>query len=152
MGIDKRIIQFRRSTLSNHGITFIEILLILMFLAIFTAIFVRIYQSVAVTHKYDKEQQDILTIENGMVFYKIDNGFYPTSQQGILALVIKPATKPIPQHWTKYLSAIPLDKRGKPYHYANPGKLNDIDIYSDDPDTWWGKIKLFLGLYSKENP
>ena len=117
--------------MKNHGITLIEIILIAMILTIFTSIFFRIYWSMAAHSKLDKPQQAMLIIENGMKFYKLDNGFYPTSAQGIMALVIKPTTEPIPQHWMPYLKAIPLDQSGKPYQYRNPGKHKEIDIYTD---------------------
>ena len=117
--------------MSNRGITLIEIMLIAMILVIFSALFFRIYLSMTKQPTLDKTPQEILTIENAMKFYKLDNGFYPTSSQGIAALVIKPTTKPIPQHWTPYLKSIPLDQFGKPYHYTNPGKHAEIDIYSD---------------------
>lgn len=106
--------------------TLIEILLITMLLSIFTAIYIHLSSNKIEITKLDKTQCDILTIENGMRFYKLDNGFYPTTAQGIAALVKKPKTKPIPLHWTQYLKTIPLDTGGKPYIYEN--RQNEIDI------------------------
>lgn len=117
--------------IANHGITLIEIMLILIIISIFTSIIVRVYLSKTAYPTYDNVQQEILTIKNAMKFYKLDNGFYPTTAQGISALVIKPTTQPIPKHWTQYLKKIPTDQWGHSYHYENPGKDNEIDIYSD---------------------
>ena len=110
----------------NTGITLIEILLIIMLLSILTAIYIHLSSNQMEITKLDKTQSDILTIENGMRFYNLDNGFYPTTSQGIAALVTKPTTKPIPPHWTQYLKTIPHDKWGKPYSYEN--RQNDIYI------------------------
>ena len=89
-----------RRRISSQGITLIEVMLIAVVLAIVTAIVFRIYLIRSAAPSPNKTSQAILAIENGMKLYKLDNGFYPTSEQGISALVIKPTTKPIPQHWT----------------------------------------------------
>lgn len=132
---------------SNDGITLIEIMLILMILAFIAAFALRMFLSKTEAPNFDKTHIDILTIKNGLKFYKLDNGFYPSSAQGIEALVKKPTTPPIPQHWTQYLNALPLDQQGKPYVYANPGKYNDIDVYADSHGNhphWWTRFKLFF--------
>lgn len=127
---------------NNTGITLIEILLIIMLLSIFTAIYIHLSSNKMEMTKLDKTQCDILTIENGMRFYKLDNGFYPTTSQGIAALVTKPTTKPIPLHWTPYLKTIPHDKDGKPYHYEN--RQNDIFI-----DTYEGRKTYIERIITK---
>lgn len=139
----------KRTTL--QGITLIEILLILILLAILTAVIVRIYWEVTAQHTIDKTRQDILTIENGLKFYKLDNGFYPTTAQGIAALVIKPTTPPIPQHWKPYLNAIPVDQQGHPYHYENPGQCSEFDVYSEaeNRSSWWGKTTSFFSCIKR---
>lgn len=105
---------------ATQGITLIEVMLITMVFAVVISIVARIYLNDTEHPRYDKTQQDILTIENAMKFYKIDNGFYPTNEQGLSALLVKPVTEPIPQHWIQYLKSIPLDKQGKPYRYVKP--------------------------------
>ncbi|MDP3560004.1 MAG: type II secretion system major pseudopilin GspG [Legionellaceae bacterium] len=112
----------------SHGLTLIEIMLIVMVLAIGTSIYFRYHLNKETSIVLDKTQQDIVTIENGMKFYKLDNGVYPTTAQGISALVVKPTTAPIPKHWTQYLQAIPLNREGKPYRYVNPGKNKEIEV------------------------
>lgn len=125
----------------NHRITLIEIILMIMLLAIFASIFISSYwgwQEFTTWRKRDtpeviKEKKDILTIKNAMTLYKIDNGFYPTNAQGISALIIKPTIIPIPQYWVRYLKVIPIDPWGRPYQYANPGKHEEIEIFSYGP-------------------
>jgi len=67
-----------------------------------------------------------------MDLYKLDNGNYPTQQQGIQALVTKPTTDPIPQNYAQegYLQRLPLDPWDHPYHYLNPGQHGEIDIFT----------------------
>ena len=134
----------------NKGFTLIEILLMIMILTIIASIAIRIYSNYSEFPRQNKTQQTILMIENAMKYYKLDNGFYPTTSQGISALVVKPKTDPIPKHWTQYLTTFPRDQHGKPYHYANPGKYKEIDIYSDaegieDSASWWVKLKRLFG-------
>jgi general secretion pathway protein G len=114
----------------NRGFTLIETLIALMLLAIVTSIGLRIYWDWFDTPLFDKKTQVIMMIQNGMKLYKLDNGFYPTTEQGISALVTKPTTKPIPQHWTPYLKKIPLDQKGNPYKYINYD--DEIAIYSTE--------------------
>lgn len=117
----------------SHGMTFIEILLILMLLAILASIMVPIYLNRQASPSILEERRNITTIENAMKFYKLDNGFYPTNKQGISALQVKPSSEPIPKHWTQYLTIVPMDKWGNPYHYANPGRHGEIEVYSVSP-------------------
>lgn len=66
-------------------------------------------------------------------YYNLDNGMYPTTEQGLQALVKKPTLPPIPSNWKgPYISKIPLDPSGKPYHYVCPGvhNKNGYDLWS----------------------
>jgi general secretion pathway protein G len=62
--------------------------------------------------------------------YKLDNGIYPSAEQGLRALVEKPAAGHMPQGWRQYLSRLPNDPWGHPYHYLNPGTNGEIDVFS----------------------
>ena len=76
-------------------------------------------------------QQDLRGIENAMKFYRLDNFAYPTSEQGLDALVNKPADPNI-RNWKPggYLDRLPKDPWGNPYQYLNPGQNSEIDIFS----------------------
>ena len=114
----------------TDGITLIEMMLLCIMLAIIASISYVIYHAYSV--KQEKIDQGGLIISNAIKFYKLDNGFYPTTAQGIAALVIKPTSEPIPEHWRPYLQTIPRDERGKIYHYVNPGKHHEFEVYSDE--------------------
>ncbi|TQE98379.1 MAG: type II secretion system protein GspG [Spiribacter salinus] len=81
-------------------------------------------------------EQDIRTIESAMDMYKLDNFRYPTTEQGIKALVSKPDTTPEPENYEEggYLRRVPKDPWGNRYRYRNPGEHGDIDIYSFGAD------------------
>lgn len=81
-------------------------------------------------------RREIATIEIALKRYKTENGFFPTTAQGLDALMKKPTTPPVPQHWAgPYLEKAPNDPWGNPYQYCHPpnhGK--DYDIWSKGPD------------------
>ena len=123
--------KYYSNEISYRGITLIEMLMVIMLLSILCAVVARIYLSNAEFHKLNKEHLAILTIENALKWYKLDNGFYPSNEQGISALITKPITKPIPLHWTRYLKNVPLDLCGKSYRYVSPGASGEIEVYTD---------------------
>ena len=119
----------------QRGFTLIEVMVVVVILAILAAIIVP-----KILHRPDQARniaakQDVLAIQNAMDLYKLDNGFYPSSEQGITALVQKPTTQPIPQSWMEggYLKHVPVDPWGHHYHYLNPGKHGEIDVFSYGP-------------------
>ena len=78
-----------------------------------------------------KAKAEIANIENALKFYRLDNFAYPSSEQGIEALVTKPADPNI-KNWKSggYLPKLPNDPWGNPYLYLNPGNQGEIDIYT----------------------
>jgi general secretion pathway protein G len=78
----------------------------------------------------------IKEIEQALDLFRLDNGFYPTTEQGIAALVTKPSLPPEPQNWRSggYLKKIPVDPWGNAYVYRNPGDHGEIDLFSLGPD------------------
>jgi len=76
-------------------------------------------------------KQDIRGIENALKFYRLDNFSYPTTEQGLQALVTRP-NDPNLRNWKAggYLDRLPRDPWGNPYQYLNPGNKAEIDIYT----------------------
>jgi general secretion pathway protein G len=77
---------------------------------------------------------DVGNIMQALKLYKLDNQRYPTSEQGLQALVTKPSTGAIPPNWRPYLPKLQNDPWGRPYQYANPGVKGEIDVYSFGAD------------------
>lgn len=119
-----------------RGFTLIEVMVVVVILGILAAIIVPQIMSRPDQAKVVKAQQDILSIENALDLYKLDNGFYPTTDQGLQALVKKPSTEPMPGHWKQggYLKRLPEDPWGNAYQYLNPGAHTEIDVFSYGAD------------------
>ena len=121
----------------EKGFTLIEIMVVVIILGILAAIIVPRVVDRPEQARIVKAKQDILAIQDALDLYKLDNGFYPTNEQGLQALVIKPTLSPVPQNSKDgaYLPRLPLDPWGKPYFYSNPGVHNSsgIDIFTYGP-------------------
>jgi general secretion pathway protein G len=75
---------------------------------------------------------DIAAIAQALKLYRLDNVAYPSTEQGLQALVARPATQPIPANWKQggYLDRLPKDPWGREYLYLNPGVRAEIDVFS----------------------
>ena len=128
--------ELSRRRIKQGGFTLIEIMVVVVILAILAAIVVPKIMKRPEEARLTKAKQDISIIENAMDMYKLDNGFYPSQEQGIKALVTKPSGDPAPTNYQTggYVKQMPMDPWGKPYVYKNPGQHSDIDIYAVDPN------------------
>jgi len=81
-------------------------------------------------------KQDIQALGQALKLYRLDNQRYPTSEQGLQALVQKPTTAPLPPNWKPggYLDRLPQDPWKHDYLYLNPGLHGEIDILSYGAD------------------
>jgi len=75
---------------------------------------------------------DVAAIVQALKLYRLDNGFYPATDQGLAALVQKPASSPVPGNWKQggYLERLPKDPWGGDYQYLSPGVKSEIDVFS----------------------
>ena len=85
-------------------------------------------------------KQDIGTVMQALQLYRGNNGRYPTQEQGLRALIEKPATHPVPNNWKDggYLQHLPNDPWGNAYQYLNPGVHDEIDVFSYGADAKQG--------------
>lgn len=126
----------------SRGFTLIEVMVVVVILAILASIIVPRILKRPEQARIVAAKQDILSIQNAMALYKLDNGFYPSTDQGIQALITQPDSSPKPINWAAggYLKKMPVDPWGNHYHYLHPGKHSSIDIWSDGPpDSGSGK-------------
>ena len=114
------------------GFTLIEVMIVVVILSILAALVIPRIMDRPEQARIVKAKNDIRVISNQLQLYKLDNFMYPTTDQGLQALVTKPTTPPIPPHWKKggYLDRLPMDPWGHPYQYLQPGKHGDFDLYS----------------------
>lgn len=121
-----------RPTLNiQRGFTLIEIMVVVIIIGILAAIVAPNVIGRVDDAQITKAKAEIANIENAMKFYRLDNFAYPSSEQGIDALVTKP-TDPNIKNWKSggYLGRVPNDPWGNPYLYLNPGNQGEIDIYT----------------------
>lgn len=114
----------------QSGFSLIEIMVVVVILGILASIVVPKIISRPDEARTVKAKQDVLAIQNALDLYKLDNGVYPSTDQGLVALVAKPETNPIPADWKQYLKALPKDPWGREYLYLNPGQHSEVDVFT----------------------
>ena len=124
----------------QRGFTLIEIMVVIAILAILAALMVPKIMSSPDEAKRITAKQDIGTVTQALTLYRRNNGRYPTQEQGLRALIEKPATDPVPNNWKDggYLERLPNDPWGNGYQYLNPGVHSEIDVFSYGADSMQG--------------
>lgn len=115
------------------GFTLIEVMVVVVILGILAAIIVPKIMSRPEQARIVKVKQDILAIQSALDLYKLDNGIYPSTDQGLEALVKKPTSEPVARNWKSegYLHQLPTDPWGQPYQYMNDNEK--VKIFSYGP-------------------
>ncbi len=133
--IDKKT-DFR--FLDEKGFSFLELMVVVVILGILATYIAPRFMGRTEDAKAVKAKVDIAALETSFKLYKLDNSNYPTTEQGILALIEKPSTEPVPMNWKEkgYLAKakIPKDPWGREYLYLSPGIHDDYDIISYGAD------------------
>lgn len=114
-----------------RGFTLIEVMVVVVILGILAAIIVPKIMSRPEQARLVKVKQDILAIQSALDLYKLDNSTYPTTDQGLQALVTKPTSAPVPRSWKSdgYLQEVPEDPWGESYQYLNDNEKLRIFSY-----------------------
>lgn len=121
---------------NSRGFTLIEIMVVVVILGILAAIVVPRLMGRPEQARRTRAAVDIKNLEEALNLYKLDNGFFPSTEQGLQALVTKPDTGRIPAnfHDGGYLKKVPVDPWGNDYVYLCPGLHGDVDIISYGAD------------------
>jgi general secretion pathway protein G len=116
----------------QRGFTLLEIMVVVVILAILAAVAVPQFAGAPDEARSTKAKQDIRAIEAALNMYRLDNYRYPSTEQGLEALVRQPSGNPPAANWRSggYLARLPEDPWGNAYLYLNPGRNGTIDIYS----------------------
>ncbi|MEZ3185067.1 type II secretion system major pseudopilin GspG [Pseudomonas sp. LM13] len=121
---------------TQGGFTLIEIMVVVVILGILAALVVPQVMSRPDQAKVTVAKGDIKAIAAALDMYKLDNFAYPSTQQGLDALVKKPSGNPQPKNWNRdgYLKRLPKDPWGNDYQYLSPGTQGQFDLYSFGAD------------------
>lgn len=116
----------------HHGFTLIEVMIVVVILGILASIIVPKIMGRPDEARAARAKQDIRAIGAALDLYRLDNFSYPTTEQGLEALITKPSGLPEGANWKKggYLDSFPNDPWDKPYAYIYPGAHGDYDLYS----------------------
>jgi general secretion pathway protein G len=117
---------------SNAGFSLVEILVVLVIMGLLISVVAPTVLNRADEARVQKAQADFKAIETALKIYRLDNYVYPTTEQGLEALVEPSTMSPEPRNFKEggYLTELPIDPWGRPYLYLSPGEHKEIDIYS----------------------
>ena len=114
----------------QKGFTLIELMVVLVIIGVLAALIVPNVLDRADDARVMAAKTDVNNLMQALKLYKLDNQRLPTSEQGLQALIAKPANGPIPPNWKPYLDKLPNDPWGRPYQYLNPGIKGETDVMS----------------------
>ena len=119
-----------------RGFTLIEIMVVVVIMGILAALVVPKLMGRTDDARVAAARQDIATVMQGLKLYRLDNQRYPTTEQGLQALIIKPTSGPISNGWKTggYLDKLPKDPWGNPYQFLSPGIKGEVDVFSYGAD------------------
>ena len=116
------------------GFTLIELMVVLVIIGVLAALIVPNVLDRADDARTTAARTDVTNLMQALKLYRLDNQRYPTSEQGLQALVAKPTAGPQPLNWKPYLEKLPNDPWTRPYQYLNPGVKGEIDVMSFGAD------------------
>ena len=120
----------------NRGFTLIEIMVVVVIMGILAALVVPKLMGRADDARITAARQDISTLMQALKLYKLDNQRYPTTEQGLQALIAKPSSGPAANGWKSggYVDKLPKDPWGNPYQFMSPGLKGEVDVFSFGAD------------------
>jgi general secretion pathway protein G len=124
----------RRDRRASVGFTLVEVMVVVVILGVLAALIVPRVIGRTDEARATAAKQDIATIQQALKLYRLDNGRYPSNEQGLQALHVKPQSQPVPTNWKPYLDKLPKDPWGNTYLYLNPGVRGEIDVFSFGAD------------------
>lgn len=134
----------------QSGFTLIEIMVVIVIIGILASVVVPRIMDNPDKARTAKAKHDIQALESALDIYRLDNYIYPTTDQGLEALVAKPGGSPEPKNWKNggYIKKLRKDPWGNDYLYLSPGQHGETDIYSLGADGAPGGEGVFADIGS----
>lgn len=132
---------------NNAGFTLIEIMVVLAIIGVLSALIVPNVMDRFDQAKVLAARADIANLTNALKMYRLDNGTYPSGEEGLAALVNRPVTQSEMANWRRYIDNLPSDPWGNPYVYVNPGVQNEVDVVSYGGDGQPGGEGMAADVY-----
>ena len=122
--------------MKSKGFSLIEVMVVILIIGIMTAIVAPNILGNQEEAQLKKAAIDIQNLEGALEMYKLKNNVFPTTEQGLDALVTAPTIDPLPRNYPAdgFIKRLPEDPWGNPYQLLNPGEMGSIDIFSNGPD------------------
>lgn len=118
---------------SEQGFTLLEIMVVVVIIGLLAAIVAPRFIGQIDTAATNVAKTDVSLIETALNLYRLDNFRYPSTTEGLQALVTNPGEASAP-NWHQHLPRIPLDPWGRPYRYTQPGQHGDFDVFTYGAD------------------
>lgn len=131
---DSGAIGARLSRRMARGFTLIELMVVIVILGVLGTLVVPRLMSKPDEARVTAAKTNLSSIMQALDMYRLDNQRYPTAEQGLTALAVRPTAAPVPNNWKQYLKEAPVDPWGRPYVFLNPGIKAEIDVMSYGAD------------------
>jgi general secretion pathway protein G len=122
---------------TEQGFTLLEIMVVVVIIGLLAAIVAPNFMSQIDTAAVNRARSDIRSVETALNLYRLDNFRYPSTTEGLEALVRNPGEAAAP-NWKQHLQRLPVDPWEQPYQYASPGQHGDFDLFTYGADAQEG--------------
>ncbi len=119
-----------RKRLRQQGFTLLEIMVVVAIIAILSTVVVLNVGGAVSDAAVARAKSDVQTLSSALQNYNMKNHAYPSTQQGLEALVTKPSGVPEAKNWSQHVQKLPNDPWNRPYQYLSPGQHGDYDVYT----------------------